>query len=30
MWFREGGIVTREDYAQVATTLILEGIQAVR
>ena len=30
MWFREGGIITREDYAQVATTLILEGIQAVR
>jgi AcrR family transcriptional regulator len=30
MWFREGGPVTREDYAQVATTLILEGIKAVR
>ena len=30
MWFREGGNITREDYAQVATTLILEGIQAVR
>ena len=30
MWFRDGGIVTREDYAEVATTLILEGIRAVR
>ena len=30
MWFRDGGIVTREDYAEVATTLILEGIKAVR
>lgn len=30
MWFRDGGKITREDYAEVATTLILEGIQAVR
>ena len=30
MWFRDGGIITREDYAEVATTLILEGIKAVR
>jgi AcrR family transcriptional regulator len=30
MWFREGGRITREDYAGVATTLILEGIKAVR
>ena len=30
MWFREGGRITREDYADVATTLILEGIKAVR
>jgi hypothetical protein len=30
MWFREGGRITREDYADVATTLILEGIRAVR
>jgi AcrR family transcriptional regulator len=30
MWFRDGGIITREDYAAVATTLILEGIKAVR
>lgn len=30
MWFRDGGLVTREDYAEVATTLILEGIKEVR
>ena len=30
MWFREGGPITREDYAEVATTLILKGIKAVR
>ena len=30
MWFREGGLISREDYADVATTLILEGIKAVR
>ncbi|TKW66169.1 MAG: TetR/AcrR family transcriptional regulator [Paracoccus denitrificans] len=30
MWFRDGGPVTREDYADIATTLILEGIKAVR
>lgn len=30
MWFRDGGKITREDYADVATTLILEGIKAVR
>jgi AcrR family transcriptional regulator len=30
MWFRDGGRITREDYAEVATTLILEGIKAVR
>ena len=30
MWFKEGGPITREDYAEVATTLILEGIKAVR
>ena len=29
-WFHEGGPITREDYADVATTLILEGIKAVR
>ncbi|MFO1071472.1 MAG: TetR/AcrR family transcriptional regulator [Geminicoccaceae bacterium] len=30
MWFREGGLISREDYADVATALILEGIKAVR
>lgn len=30
MWFRDGGLITREDYSEVATTLILEGIRAVR
>lgn len=30
MWFREGGPVSRRDYARVATTLILEGVKAVR
>jgi AcrR family transcriptional regulator len=30
MWFRRDGPITREDYADVATTLILDGIKAVR
>lgn len=30
MWFRDGGRITREDYADLATTLILEGMMAVR
>lgn len=30
MWFREDGPITREDYADVATTLLLEGMKAVR
>ena len=30
MWFKEGGRISREDYADVATTLILEGIKQVR
>lgn len=30
MWFRDGGAITRDDYADVATTLILEGIKSVR
>lgn len=30
MWFRDGGLITREDYAEVATTLVLEGVKAVR
>ena len=30
MWFRDGGKISREDYARMATTLILEGIKGVR
>jgi len=30
MWFRDDGNITREDYADIATTLVLEGIKAVR
>lgn len=30
MWFRDGGRISREDYADVVTTLLLEGIKAVR
>lgn len=30
MWFRPGGPVSREDYADLATTLILEGVKAVK
>lgn len=30
MWFREDGPISREDYVDLATTLILEGIKAVR
>jgi len=30
MWFREGGPITRDAYADIATTLVLEGIKAVR
>ncbi|PTQ70696.1 TetR/AcrR family transcriptional regulator [Celeribacter persicus] len=30
MWFKEGGPISREDYAKMATTLILEGVKAVR
>ncbi len=30
MWFRDGGRISRDDYADVATTLVLEGIKAVR
>lgn len=30
MWFKDGGRISREDYADVATTLILEGIRSVR
>lgn len=30
MWFREDGRITRKEYADLATTLILEGVKAVR
>ena len=30
MWFRDGGAISREDYAHMATTLILEGVKAVK
>ncbi len=30
MWFRDNGPVSREEYAEIATTLILEGVKAVR
>lgn len=30
MWFRPDGPLSREEYADVATTLILEGVKAVR
>jgi len=30
MWFRDGGPVSRDDYARLATTLLLNGIGAVR
>ena len=30
MWFKDGGRISREDYAEVATAMILEGIKAVR
>lgn len=30
MWFRPGGPVSRDEYADIATTLILEGVKAVR
>jgi TetR/AcrR family transcriptional regulator len=29
MWFREGGTMTREDYADLATTVLVEGAQAL-
>lgn len=30
MWFREDGRITRDDYADIATTILLEGVKAVR
>jgi len=29
MWFRDGGAITREDYAEIATALVLDGIGGV-
>lgn len=29
MWFREGGTMSREDYADLATTVLVEGAQAL-
>ncbi len=29
MWFREHGAISREDYADLATTLLIEGAQAL-
>jgi AcrR family transcriptional regulator len=29
-WFRDGGRISREEYADVTTTMILQGIRAVR
>jgi hypothetical protein len=30
MWFRPNGPISRDEYADIATTLILEGVKAVR
>lgn len=30
LWFREDGKITREDYSEIVSTLMLEGIKAVR
>jgi len=30
MWFRPNGPITRDEYADIATTLILEGVKVVR
>ena len=30
MWFRPGGPISRDEYAEIATTLVLEGVKAVR
>ena len=29
MWFREGGTMNREDYADLATTVLVEGARAL-
>jgi hypothetical protein len=30
LWFREDGPVSRQDYADAATTLFLQGLSSVR
>ncbi|MFZ5964222.1 TetR/AcrR family transcriptional regulator [Thalassococcus sp. BH17M4-6] len=30
MWFRDGGKISRDDYARLATTLLLDGITGLR
>jgi TetR/AcrR family transcriptional regulator len=30
MWFREKGAISREDYAEMVTTMLIEGAQALR
>ena len=30
MWFRPDGPISREDYAEMVTTLMLQGVKAVR
>lgn len=30
LWFRDGGKISREDYAEIVTSLMLEGVKAIR
>ncbi|MER2510014.1 MAG: TetR/AcrR family transcriptional regulator [Amaricoccus sp.] len=30
LWFHDGGLITREEYADMATTMVLDGVKAVR
>jgi len=30
MWFKDGGRITREDYADIVTALVLEGVKTVK
>ena len=30
MWFRDGGSLTREEYARIATTILLQGVKGIR
>ncbi len=29
MWFKDGGVITREEYADIATSLVLDGIGGI-